>query len=233
MSEAARIHPVRILIVEDEPVIAQALIDGLRGEGYAVDHTARGDDAVWMATEQRYDAMLLDVMLPGMNGFLVCRTLRERGVTTPILMLTAKDGEYDQAEGLDTGADDYVTKPFSFVVLLARLRAMVRRGPSDRPAVLQLDDLTLDPSERRVRRGTVDIELTPREFSLLQYLMHHAGRAVTKRDIVDGVWGDDDLDSNVVQVYVGYLRRKVDEPFGTNTIQTVRGVGYRAEAERR
>ena len=224
---------MRILIVEDEPVIAQALIDGLRGEGYAVDHTARGDDAVWMATEQRYDAILLDVMLPGMNGFLVCRTLRERGVTTPILMLTAKDGEYDQAEGLDTGADDYVTKPFSFVVLLARLRAMVRRGPSDRPAVLQLDDLTLDPSERRVRRGTVDIELTPREFSLLQYLMHHAGRAVTKRDIVEGVWGDDDLDSNVVQVYVGYLRRKVDEPFGTNTIQTVRGVGYRAEAERR
>ncbi len=224
---------MRILIVEDEPVIAQALIDGLRGEGYAVDHTARGDDAVWMATEQRYDGILLDVMLPGLNGFLVCRTLRERGVTTPILMLTAKDGEYDQAEGLDTGADDYVTKPFSFVVLLARLRAMVRRGPSDRPAVLQLDDLTLDPSERRVRRGTVDIELTPREFSLLQYLMHHAGRAVTKRDIVEGVWGDDDLDSNVVQVYVGYLRRKVDEPFGTNTIQTVRGVGYRAEAERR
>ncbi len=224
---------MRILIVEDEPVIAQALIDGLRGEGYAVDHTARGDDAVWMATEQRYDGILLDVMLPGLNGFLVCRTLRDRGVTTPILMLTAKDGEYDQAEGLDTGADDYVTKPFSFVVLLARLRAMVRRGPSDRPAVLQLDDLTLDPSERRVRRGTVDIELTPREFSLLQYLMHHAGRAVTKRDMVEGVWGDDDLDSNVVQVYVGYLRRKVDEPFGTNTIQTVRGVGYRAEAERR
>lgn len=224
---------MRILIVEDEPVIAQALIDGLRGEGYAIDHTARGDDAVWMATEQRYDGILLDVMLPGMNGFLVCRTLRERGVGTPILMLTAKDGEYDQAEGLDTGADDYVTKPFSFVVLLARLRAMVRRGPSDRPAVLQLDDLTLDPSERRVRRGTVDIELTPREFSLLQYLMHHAGRAVTKRDIVEGVWGDDDLDPNVVQVYVGYLRRKVDEPFGANTIQTVRGVGYRAEAERR
>ena len=231
--EAARIHLVRILIVEDEPVIAQALIDGLRGEGYAVDHTTRGDEAVWMATEQRYAAVLLDVMLPGMNGFLVCRTLRERGVATPILMLTAKDGEYDQAEGLDTGADDYVTKPFSFVVLLARLRAMVRRGPSERPAVLQLGNLTLDPSERRVRRGAADIELTPREFALLQYLMHHAGRAVTKRDIVEGVWGDDDLDSNVVQVYVGYLRRKVDEPFGTNTIQTVRGVGYRAEAERR
>jgi len=224
---------VRILVVEDEPVIAQALVDGLRGEGYAVEHAARGDDGLWMATEHRFDAILLDVMLPGMNGYVVCRTLRERGIDTPILMLTAKDGEYDQAEGLDTGADDYVTKPFSFVVLLARLRALVRRGPSERPAVLQVGDLTLDPAERRCRRGDTDIDLTPREFALLRYLMHHVGRAVTKRDIVEGVWGDDDLDPNVVQVYVGYLRRKVDEPFGTNTIQTVRGVGYRVDAERR
>ena len=224
---------MRILVIEDEPVIARALVDGLRGEGYAVDHAGRGDDGLWMATEQRYDAILLDVMLPGMNGFVVCRTLRERGNDTPILMLTAKDGEYDQAEGLDTGADDYVTKPFSFVVLLARLRALVRRGPTERPAVLQIGDLVLDPAERRCRRGDVAIELTPREFTLLHYLMHHAGRAVTKRDIVDGVWGDDELDPNVVQVYVGYLRRKVDEPFGTNTIQTVRGVGYRVDADRR
>lgn len=224
---------MRILVVEDEPVIAQALVDGLRGEGYAVEHAARGDDGLWMATEHRFDAILLDVMLPGMNGYVVCRTLRERGIDTPILMLTAKDGEYDQAEGLDTGADDYVTKPFSFVVLLARLRALVRRGPSERPAVLQVGDLTLDPAERRCRRGDTDIDLTPREFALLRYLMHHVGRAVTKRDIVEGVWGDDDLDPNVVQVYVGYLRRKVDEPFGTNTIQTVRGVGYRVDAERR
>ncbi|MDH4119841.1 MAG: response regulator transcription factor [Acidimicrobiia bacterium] len=223
---------MRVLVVEDEHVIASALINGLRGEGYVVDHADRGDDAVWMATEQRYDAIVLDIMLPGMNGFVVCRTLRERGVDSPILMLTAKDGEFDEAEGLDTGADDYVTKPFSFVVLLARLRSLLRRGPAERPAVLEVGDLRLDPAERRVTRGGTPIELTPREFSLLRYLMHHAGRAVTKQEIVDGVWGDEFIDANVVQVYVGYLRRKVDEPFGRNTFQTVRGVGYRLVAER-
>ena len=223
---------VRLLVVEDEALIAQALVDGLRGEGYAVDHAARGDDGLWMATEQAYDAIVLDVMLPGMNGYVVCRTLRERGNTTPILMLTAKDGEYDQAEGLDTGADDYVTKPFSFVVLLARLRALVRRGPAARPPMMQVGGLALDPAEHRVTRDGVPIELTPREFSLLRYLMHHAGRAVTKQELVDGVWGDDEMDPNVVQVYVGYLRRKVDEPFGTTTIQTVRGIGYRVDADR-
>jgi len=223
---------MRVLVVEDEHVIASALINGLRGEGYVVDHADRGDDAVWMATEQRYDAIVLDIMLPGMNGLVVCRTLRERGVDSPILMLTAKDGEFDEAEGLDTGADDYVTKPFSFVVLLARLRSLLRRGPAERPAVLEVGDLRLDPAERRVTRGGTPIELTPREFSLLRYLMHHAGRAVTKQEIVDGVWGDEFIDANVVQVYVGYLRRKVDEPFGRNTFQTVRGVGYRLVAER-
>ena len=219
-------------MVEDEPLIARALVDGLRGEGYAVDHTARGDEAVWMATEQAYDAILLDVMLPGMNGYLVCRTLRQQGTTTPIVMLTAKDGEYDQAEGLDTGADDYVTKPFSFVVLLARLRAVMRRGQAARLPVLRVGGLELDPSDHRVTRDGVPIEVTPREFSLLRYLMHHAGRAVTKQELVEGVWGDDEIDANVVQVYVGYLRRKVDEPFGTATIQTVRGVGYRVDADR-
>ena len=219
-------------MVEDEPLIARALVDGLRGEGYAVDHTARGDEAVWMATEQAYDAILLDVMLPGLNGYLVCRTLRQQGTTTPIVMLTAKDGEYDQAEGLDTGADDYVTKPFSFVVLLARLRAVMRRGQAARSPVLRVGGLELDPSEHRVSRDGVPIEVTPREFSLLRYLMHHAGRAVTKHELVEGVWGDDEIDANVVQVYVGYLRRKVDEPFGTATIQTVRGVGYRVDADR-
>ncbi|MCB1001702.1 MAG: response regulator transcription factor [Acidimicrobiales bacterium] len=223
---------MRILVVEDEPLIARALVDGLRGEGYAVDHTARGDEAVWMATEQAYDAILLDVMLPGMNGYLVCRTLRQQGTTTPIVMLTAKDGEYDQAEGLDTGADDYVTKPFSFVVLLARLRAVMRRGQAARLPVLRVGGLELDPSDHRVTRDGVPIEVTPREFSLLRYLMHHAGRAVTKQELVEGVWGDDEIDANVVQVYVGYLRRKVDEPFGTATIQTVRGVGYRVDADR-
>ncbi len=151
---------VRLLVVEDEPVIAQALVDGLRGEGYAVDHTARGDEAVWLATEQAYDAIVLDVMLPGMNGFLVCRTLRERGNRTPIVMLTAKDGEYDEAEGLDTGADDYVTKPFSFVVLLARLRAAMRGGPSARQPVLEVDGLRLDPAEHRCSRDGTEIELT-------------------------------------------------------------------------
>jgi len=223
---------MRVLVVEDELVIAQALIDGLRGEGYAVDHTERGDEAVWMASEHRYDAVLLDIMLPGMNGYVVCRTLRERGIDTPILMLTAKDGDFDEAEGLDTGADDYLTKPFSFVVLLARLRALLRRGPSERSPTLRVGDLELDPAERRCHRGTVEIELTPREFALLRYLMHHIGRAVTKQEIIDHVWGDDELDPNIVQVYVGYLRRKIDEPFDTATITTVRGIGYRVEAGR-
>ena len=218
---------MRILVVEDEPIIAQALIDGLTGEGYAVDHADRGDDALWMATEQHYDAIVLDIMLPGMNGYVVCRTLREREITTPIMMLTAKDGEYDQAEGLDTGADDYVVKPFSFVVLLARLRALLRRGPSERGVVLAVGDLQLDPAERTVRRHDSEITLTPREFALLQYLMHHHGRAVTKQELIEQVWGDDLADANVLQVYVGYLRRKIDEPFGVTSIETVRGVGYR------
>jgi two-component system, OmpR family, response regulator len=221
---------VRVLVVEDELVIADALINGLRGDGYVVEHATRGDDGLWMATEGGFDAIVLDIMLPGMNGFVVCRTLRERGIDTPILMLTAKDGEFDQAEGLDTGADDYVTKPFSFVVLSARLRALIRRGPSPRAATLHVDDLVLDPASRRCSRGDVEIELTPREFSLLHHLMHHVGRAVTKQELIDRVWGDDLMDPNVVQVYVGYLRRKVDEPFGTNNIATLRGVGYRIVA---
>jgi two-component system, OmpR family, response regulator len=221
---------VRVLVVEDEMVIADALIAGLRGDGYVVEHTARGDDGLWMATEGGFDAIVLDIMLPGTNGFVICRTLRERGIDTPILMLTAKDGEFDQAEGLDTGADDYVTKPFSFVVLSARLRALIRRGPSQRTATLQVNDLLLDPATRRCRRGDVEIELTPREFALLHHLMHHTGRAVTKQELMEQVWGDDVMDPNVVQVYVGYLRRKVDEPFGTNNIATLRGVGYRIVA---
>jgi two-component system, OmpR family, response regulator len=218
---------VRVLVVEDEPVIAEALVNGLRAEAYSVDHTDRGDDALWRITEHRYDAIILDVMLPGMNGYVVCRTARERGITTPILMLTAKDGEYDQAEGLDTGADDYVTKPFSFVVLLARLRALMRRGPAERPTALFHGSLTLDPVTHRVNRDGVDIELTPREFALLRFLLHQPGRVITKQELIEHVWGDDLLDPNVVQVYVGYLRRKIDEPFGTTTVDTVRGVGYR------
>ena len=223
---------MRILIVEDEQLIAQSLRDGLTADGYAVDHAATGPDGLWHATEHRYDAIVLDVMLPGMNGFTVCRTQREAGNTTPILMLTAKNGEYDEAEGLDTGADDYLTKPFSFVVLAARLRALIRRGPTERPVVLEHGDLRLDPTQRSVERGGVPIDLTPREFALLQYLLHHAGRPVTKRELIEQVWGDDDLAENVLQVYVGYVRRKIDEAFGTTTIETVRGIGYRVTPAR-
>ena len=222
---------VRILIVEDEPLIARAVKEGLESDGYAVDVSDRGDDALWRATEEDYDGIILDVMLPGMNGYVVCRELRDRGIATPVMMLTAKDGEFDQAEGLDTGADDYVTKPFSLVVLLARVRALVRRGPTERPPVLASGDLVLDPAERTCRRGDQPIELTPREFSLLRYLMHRRGEPVSKQDLIEHVWADGEMEANVVQVYVGYLRRKIDEPFGRGAIETVRGHGYRLAAD--
>lgn len=222
---------MRILIVEDESLIARAVREGLEAEGYAVDVEARGDDGLWRATEEEYDGIILDVMLPGMNGYVVCRELRARGLTTPVMMLTAKDGEFDQAEGLDTGADDYVTKPFSLVVLLARVRALVRRGPTERPATLVAGDLVLDPADRVCRRGDQEIELTPREFSLLRYLMHRRGEPVSKQDLIDHVWADGEMEANVVQVYVGYLRRKIDEPFGRQAIETVRGHGYRLAAD--
>lgn len=221
---------MRILVVEDETLIARALREGLEAEGYAVDVAITGGDGLWHATETAYDAIILDLMLPGMNGFVVCRELRERGITTPVMMLTAKDGEFDQAEGLDTGADDYVTKPFSFVVLLARLRALIRRGPTERAAVLVAGDLILDPAGRTCRRGDQMIELTPREFGLLHYLMHRVGEPVSKRDLIRHVWADEELEANVVQVYVGYLRRKIDDPFGRTAIETVRGHGYRLAA---
>ena len=223
--------PVRILIVEDEPLIARAVKEGLESDGYAVDVTDRGDDGLWRATEDDYDTIILDVMLPGMNGYVVCRELRSRGITTPVMMLTAKDGEFDQAEGLDTGADDYVTKPFSLVVLLARVRALVRRGPTERPPVLEAGDLVLDPAGRTCRRGDQPIELTPREFSLLRYLMHRRGEPVSKQDLIEHVWADGEMEANVVQVYVGYLRRKIDEPFDRQAIETVRGHGYRLAAD--
>ena len=221
---------MRVLIVEDEELIAQSIHDSLTAEGYAVDRAVDGVTALWKATEQTYDAILLDIMLPEMNGFVVCQQLRQRGVTTPIMMVSAKAGEFDQAEGLDTGADDYITKPFSLVVLSARLRALIRRGPADRPAVLEVGSLRVDPARRTVERNGVPIELTPREFALLQYLLHQAGRPVRKRELIEQVWGDDDLEANVLQVYIGYLRRKIDEPFGTDTIQTIRGIGYRIDS---
>ncbi len=203
----------------------------MEADGYAVDVSDRGDDGLWMATETAYDAIILDIMLPGMNGFVVCRELRAAGITTPVMMLTAKDGEFDEAEGLDTGADDYVTKPFSVVVLLARLRALIRRGPTERPATLKAGDLVLDPADRVCHRGNDEIVLTPREFSLLRYLMHRAGEPVSKQELIDHVWGDHALEANVVQVYIGYLRRKVDEPYGRSAIETVRGYGYRLAAD--
>ncbi len=222
---------MRILVIEDEALIAKAIRTGLEAEDYAVDVMDNGTDGLWQATEESYDAIILDLMLPGISGFKVCTELRARGITTPIMMLTAKDGEYDQAEGLDSGADDYVTKPFSFVVLLARLRALIRRGPSERPATLEAGDLTLDPAERRCRRGEVEIDLTPREFSLLRYLMHRVGEPVSKTDLIEHVWADEVLDPTVVQVYIGYLRRKIDEPFERSSIETVRGIGYRLAAD--
>ena len=220
---------MRVLVVEDEALIARALREGLEADGYSVDVADRGDDGLWHATEQSYDAIILDLTLPGMNGYVVCRELRAKGITTPVMMLTAKDGEFDQIEGLDTGADDYVTKPFSLGVVLARLRALIRRGPTERPATLAAGDLTLDPSSRECRRGDQLVELTPREFSLLRYLMHRAGEPVSKLDLIEHVWNDDQLEDSVIQVYIGYLRRKIDEPFDRRSIETVRGIGYRLD----
>ena len=222
---------MRVLVVEDEALIARALKEGLEADGYSVDVADRGDDGLWHATEHTYDAIILDLMLPGMNGYVVCRELRAKGITTPVMMLTAKDGEFDQIEGLDTGADDYVTKPFTLGVVLARLRALIRRGPTERPVTLTAGDLTLDPSTRECRRGDQLIELTPREFSLLRYLMHRAGEPVSKLDLIEHVWNDDQLEDSVIQVYIGYLRRKIDEPFDRRSIETVRGIGYRLDRQ--
>lgn len=220
-----------ILVVEDEAVIADAIRLGLEAEGFAVDLADRGDDGLMRAQTNEYDAIILDIMLPGINGYKICQTLRESGNTTPILMLTAKDGAFDEAEGIELGADDYITKPFNWVVLLARLRAIIRRNASAAPATpteLRADDLVLNPTTHQVHRGAAAIDLTPREFSLLQYLLHRKGEVVTKRDLLEHVWGEPDADDpNVTQVYMGYLRRKIDQPFGTNSIQTVRGIGYR------
>ncbi|MGF7237591.1 MAG: response regulator transcription factor [Frankia sp.] len=223
---------MRMLVVEDEEHLAEAVREGLVHEGFAVDVASNGNDGLWLARENPYDAILLDLMLPGPSGYDICRTLRAERNWTPILVLTAKDGEYDQADALDLGADDYLTKPFSFVVLLARLRALVRRGPADRPAVLRAGDLALDPARHRFSRGAVRIELRPREFALLHYLMRHPDVVCPKRHIVENVWDDvHQSDSNLVEVYVSYLRRKIDAPFGRQSIETVRGVGYRLRGD--
>jgi two-component system OmpR family response regulator len=219
---------VRVLVVEDEVHLAEAISEGLSSEGFDVDAVHDGVDGLWRAREGSYDAIVLDVLLPGMNGYRVCKTLRDEGVWTPILILTAKDGEWDEAEALDTGADDFLSKPFSFVVLLARLRALFRRGAPPRPAVLEFGPLRLDPASRKASHGDAEVNLTSREFSLLEYLMRRDGNVASKPEILDHVWGMDFAgDPNVVEVYVGYLRKKIDAPFGVESIETVRGAGYR------
>ena len=219
---------MRVLLVEDEVHLAEAICQGLTSEGFDVDAVHDGVDGLWRAREGSYDAIVLDVLLPRMNGYRVCKTLREEGVWTPILILTAKDGEWDEAEALDTGADDFLSKPFSFVVLLARLRALFRRGAPPRPAVMEFGPMRLDPGSRKVSHGETEVALTAREFSLLEYLMRRDGNVASKPEILDHVWGMDFAgDPNVVEVYVGYLRRKIDQPFATNLIRTVRGAGYR------
>jgi two-component system OmpR family response regulator len=219
---------VRILIVEDDVKMAALLRRGLREEGVAGDVAARGEDALWMAEATEYDALVLDVMLPGIDGFETCRRLREAGVWTPVLMLTARDAVEDRVAGLDGGADDYLTKPFSFSELLARLRALVRRGSPERPSVLSVGDLQLDPATRRVSRGDTEIELSPREFSLLEAFMRHPGEVLTRYQLLERAWDFEyENRSNVIDVYVRYLREKVDRPFGVESLETVRGVGYR------
>ncbi len=201
---------------------------GLEEEGMAVDLADRGEDAVWMAGSTEYDVVVLDVMLPGLDGFEVCRRLRADEVWTPVLMLTARDAVEDRVAGLDGGADDYLVKPFSFEELLARLRALARRGAAERPSVLEAGDLRLEPSTRRVTRGDVEISLSPKEFALLETLMLRPGKALSRLQLLEHGWDDTyENRSNVVDVYIRYLREKIDRPFGTNTIETVRGVGYR------
>jgi two-component system OmpR family response regulator len=215
---------VRLLVVEDEARLAAALQRGLQAEGFAVDVTGDGQDGLELARHGDYDAMILDVMLPRLSGYRIVRQLRAEEHWLPVLMLSAKDGEYDQADGLDCGADDYLTKPFSYVVLLARLRALLRRGTPERPAVLRHGDLELDPAQRKVTVAGAPVVLTAREFALLEYLLRRPGEVVSKTELLDHVW-DAALDTaaNAVEVYVGYLRRKI----GRDRLETVRGAGYR------
>jgi DNA-binding response OmpR family regulator len=223
---------MRVLIVDDEHQLAATVKRGLEAEGFVADVAVDGPEGLWMATEGDYDAVVLDLMLPGMNGFRVCAELRASGNWTPVLVLTAKEGELDEAEALDSGADDFLSKPFSYVVLLARIRALLRRGRRERPVVLAAGDLRLDPAAHRCWRGSEEIALTPRQFSLLEYLMHHAGEVVTKSQILDHVCDFAfEGDTNIVEVYIGHLRRRIDVPFGRAAIETVRLVGYRLRAD--
>jgi two-component system, OmpR family, response regulator len=219
---------VRVLIVEDDLSMAKSLSTGLRAEGYIVDVSNDGEAGLESALSVTYDAIVLDVMLPKRNGFSVVSELRAAGIATPVLMLTAKDGEWDQAEALDAGADDYITKPFSYPVLLARLRAILRRSSVQLTAKLAVGDLVMDAASHRCWRGDVELDLTPREYELLHYFMLRPGEIISKVELVDAVWDVEfGADTNVVEVYIGYLRRKVDAPFGKSSIETVRALGYR------
>jgi two-component system OmpR family response regulator len=221
---------MRILLVEDEAKVAAAIARGLRHEGYAVDVAGDGDGALFQARVYDYDAIVLDLMLPGPDGFEVCRTLRAEGRWAPVLMLTARDDLEDRVSGLDAGADDYLAKPFAFGELVARLRALLRRRPRERPVVLRVDDVELDPARHVVARGGRDVPLTAREFALLRFLMENPADVLTRTQLLDHVWDANyDGPSNVVDVYVGYLRKKLEQPFGRPLIRTVRGVGYTLE----
>jgi two-component system OmpR family response regulator len=223
---------MRILVIEDEPKMAALLRRGLTEEGHAVDVVRSGTDGIWAATENPYDAIVLDVMLPDIDGFEVCRRLRNADRWAPVVMLTARDAVRDRVAGLDAGADDYLTKPFSFGELFARLRALLRRGAAERPPVLRVGDLTLDPAEHRVARGDIEVRLTAKEFALLEYLMRRAGEVLSRTRLIEHVWDFGyDGDSNVVDVYVRYLRDKIDRPFGRSSIETIRGSGYRLRTD--
>ena len=219
---------MRVLVVEDQVKMARLIRRGLESEAIAVDVTERGEDALWMAGSTDYDAIVLDVMLPGIDGFETCSRLRKDDVWAPVLMLTARDSVEDRVAGLDGGADDYLTKPFSYSELFARLRALVRRGPAERPAVLEVGDLRMDPARRRVWRGEVDISLSVKEFAMLETFMRRPGDVLSRLQLLEHAWdyGYENR-SNVVNVYINYLRGKIDVPFGTDSIETVRGVGYR------
>jgi DNA-binding response OmpR family regulator len=219
---------VKLLLVEDDTKIATAVKRGLEAEGFSVEVSGDGHDGLWRATEGAYDLIVLDIMLPGRNGYQICADLRAAGDWTPILMLTAKEGDLDEAEALDTGADDYLTKPFSFPVLVARIRALLRRGTGRSPVPVAVGDLRIDPNSRRVWRADAEVRLTAREFEVLEFLVRRAERVVSKDEILAGVWDDDfEGDPNIVEVYVRRLRRAIDEPFGRRSIETVRGAGYR------
>ena len=219
---------MRVLIVEDQPKLAALLARGLREEGHAADVAARGEDALWMAPAAAYDAVVLDIMLPGIDGLETCRRLRQSGIWTPVLMLTARDAVDDRVTGLDAGADDYLTKPFSFDELLARLRALTRRAPAERPVTVEVGELRLDPAAHRAWRGDAELELSAKEFAMLELLMRRPGSVLTRAQLLEGVWDMSyERRSNIVDVYIRHLREKIDRPFGSETIETVRGVGYR------